>query len=87
MPQKVVVDRVAFDEFNGFFYKPFGDAIHDVGHDGSGQQNAEKGDDEAEMRAEEFVHCRVCAWGVKVVGFLEIRTRKKLGWITANPEK
>ena len=59
----MVIDRVPFDEFDGFFDEPFGDAIHDVGHDGGGQQDAEKGDDQAEMGAEEFVHCRVCAWG------------------------
>ena len=62
----MVIDRVTFDEFNGFFNEPFGDAIHDVGHDGSGQQNAEKGDDEAEMGAEKFVHCRVYECGAKV---------------------
>ena len=87
MPQKVIVYWVTLDQFNGFFNETFGDPIHDVGHNGSGQQNAEEGDDEAEMGAEEFVHCRVCAWGVKVVGFLEIRTRKRVRWITTDPKK
>lgn len=63
MSQKMVVNGISLDQFDGFFNETFGDAIHNVSHNGSGQQDAEKGDDQAEMGAEEFVHCRVCAWG------------------------